>query len=269
MTPTSSWRSISFLLVLLLSFIIFLLNATPLKAADPGEHPSGFMLHAPKVFFGAHSGMSFPQATGDIFNVSIRDLTLGKRDFRAPVYGLDFGVYIRSHFAVVGSFDYARTTTDSEYRHFAEDNGNSIRQTTCFSQWSLLGTVRYYPRKTGEIIGSYSWIPTRIMPYAAAGTGIAHYNFSQQGDFVKFNQKTLLYDINTDKLISQNPAWVTHVSAGVDFVITSHILLNVEGRYSWAKGDISTGLTSYGPDYLFDSINLNGLKAIGGIYFRF
>jgi opacity protein-like surface antigen len=268
MISIRSLRPIDFPFVLLLSFMPFLLGSSQLQAADPEDHPSGFSFHAPRIFFGAHAGMNFPQTKGDIFGVATRDLTLKKSDFRAPDFGADFGVYLHSHFAAVGSFDYSRTSTKSEYRYFLEKIGDSkipINQTTRFSQWSLLGSLRYYPLKTGEVIGSHSWIPTRVMPYAAAGMGIAHYNFSQQGDFVDMTT----YDINTDMLLSRNSALMTHMSAGLDIAVTSRILLNVEGRYSWSAGDISTGLTPYRPDYSSDSIDLNGLKVIGGIYFRF
>jgi opacity protein-like surface antigen len=260
-----SWGSCAFLFALLLPATIFSIFATPLQAADAQDNQSGFTFHPPKIFFGGHVGMNFPQAKGDIFNTAIRDLTLEKSDFQSPIFGFDFGFYIRSHFAAVGSLDYARITNKSEYRHFVEDNGNPILQTARFSQWSLLGTLRYYPRKLGEVVGSYSWIPTRILPYAGAGVGLAHYRFSQEGDFVIFKN----LDITTDQLLSKNPALMTHLSAGVDFVLAPQIIANVEGRYSWSHGNVSMGIAKYIPDYSFDSIDLNGLKAVAGIYFRF
>jgi opacity protein-like surface antigen len=265
MTHSSSWRSGAFLFVPFLSAMIFLLFATHLQAADPQDNQSGFSFKKPKIFFGGHAGMNFPQSKGDIFGTAIRDLTLKKSDFQSPTFGFDFGVYIRSHFAAVAGLDYARATKKTEYRDFVEDNGNSIIQTNRLSQFSLLGTLRYYPRKTGENVGSYSWIPTRILPYVGAGAGLVHYNFSQQGDFVNFSN----YDIFTDLLVTKNSALMTQLSVGLDFVLSRRIIANVEGRYSWAHGGISMGLTGYSPDYWFDSIDLNGLKTIGSIYFRF
>jgi opacity protein-like surface antigen len=264
---TYSWprRSEAFLFIPLLSAMIFMLFATPLQAADPQDNQSKFSFHKPKIFFGGHAGINFPQAKGDIFGTAIHDLTLKKSDFQSPIFGFDFGVYIHSHFAAVASLDYGRALKKSEYRDFVEDNGNSIIQTNRLSQFSLLGTLRYYPRKTGEKVGSYSWIPTRILPYVGAGAGLVHYNFSQQGDFVNFTNDAIF----TDLLVSKNPALMTQLSAGLDFVLTRRIIANVESRYSWAHGDISMGLAGYSRDYLFDSIDLNGLKTIAGISFRF
>jgi len=271
MTHYGLWRSGTVLLFLFMFAMTFVCIAPPLQAADPQDNPSGFSFHKPRIFFGGHAGMNFPRAKGEIFNTAIRDLTLEKSDFHAPVYGGDFGVYIGSHFAAVGSFDYARASALSEYRHFVEDNGSPITQTTRFSQWSVLGTFRYYPIKTGETVGNYSWIPTRILPYVGAGAGLVHYDFSQEGDFVN----SVTYDIITDKLSTSNPALMTHVSAGMDFAITRRIIVNVEGRYSWAKADISVGINGIRPDYYFGSssyaprVDLNALRAVGGVYFRF
>jgi opacity protein-like surface antigen len=269
MTYSRSQRSTAFLSLLLLSAMISVLFPTPLQAADPQDNPSGFSFHKPKIFFGGHVGMNFPEAKGDIFGTTVRDLTLEESDFRAPAFGFDFGVYIHSHFAALGSFDYARTTEQSEYRHFIEDNGNSIIQKTQFSQYSLLGKFRYYPMKTGETIGSYSWVPTRFSPYIGAGMGLAHYEFSQYGDFVN----SLTYNIFTDTLSTRNSAFMKQLSAGLDIALAPHIIANVEGRYSWAKGSISMGVTGYSLDYQFGTSNnyvdLNGLKAVGGIYFSF
>jgi opacity protein-like surface antigen len=245
--------------------MIGVLSATPLRASDRQDAPSGFAFHSPKIFFGGHAGVNFPEAKGDIFGVATRDLTLERNDFRAPVYGLDFGVYVRSHFAVVASLDYARATVNSEYRHFIEDNGNPIVQTTRLSQLELLGILRYYPRKTGEAIGNYSWIPTRILPYVGAGGGYVKYKFSQSGDFVDHST----YDIYTDLLTTGNPAFLMQASAGLDIVLSNRIVANVEGRYSWASGNISRGRMSYQPDFSFPSVDLDGFKTIGGLYFRF
>ena len=265
MTPSRIERSGALLFLLLLSSMVFIFFSTPLRAADPQDNSLGFSFQKPRIFFGVHAGMNFPQAKGDIFGVAIRDLTLEKSDFRSPELGFGFGVYIHSHFAAVGAFDYSRASERSEYRHFIEDNGDSIIQKTLFSQWSLLGTWRYYPGKTGEFIGSYAWIPTRISPYLGAGAGLVHYRFEQQGDFINF----ATYDIFTDRLVTRKSALMTQLSAGLDFVLNHQIIANVECRYSWAQGDISSGQLNYRSDYGFDSIDLNGLKAVGGIYFRF
>lgn len=118
MTYSKSWKSCAFLFVLFFPAMIFLLFSTPLQAANSQDNQSGFSFKKPKIFFGGHAGMNFPQAKGDIFGTAIRDLTLKKSDFRSPAFGFDFGFYIRSHFAAVASLDYGSPLWLDDYMVF-------------------------------------------------------------------------------------------------------------------------------------------------------
>jgi hypothetical protein len=229
------------------------------SSAAPQEHPSGFWLRPPRFFLGGHAGIGLPRAGSDLFDMVTRELTLDKGDFRSPAVGFDFGVPIRSHFAAVFSFEYARTSPDSESRNYLEDNGLPIRQTTTFVQMPITATLRFYPRKMGETIGNYAWVPARFLPYIGGGGGFMWYRFRQQGDFV--DSTTLNIFSNTFK--SSGPAATEHVAAGTDIALTKRIIANVEMRYSWAHANLSRSFTGFQP------IDLAGLRVIGGVYFRF
>ncbi len=108
-------------------------------------------------------------------------------------------------------------------------------------------------------MGSYAWIPARILPYVGAGGGVVRYNFEQYGDFVD----TVTLDIFPADLNSKGFASTEHVATGIDIGITPVIFANVEARYSWAKSDLSRDFAGFQP------IDLAGLRLIGGIYFRF
>jgi len=246
------------LLVLLLSAVLSAPLAGSLRAEEQ-DHPSGFRLREPRVFIGGHAGINLPQASSDLFAMVTRELTLQKKDFRAPTAGFDVGVPFGSRFAIVFSFDYARTSKRSESRNFVEDNGDPITQTTRFSLMPLTATFRFYPIKQGERVGSYAWIPARILPYVGAGGGVVRYNFEQYGDFVD----TVTLDIFPADLSSKGFAATEHVTTGIDIGITPVIFANVEARYSWAKADLSRDFAGFQP------IDLAGLRLIGGIYFRF
>ncbi len=247
------------LFVLLLSAFTLAPLTGFLRAEEQQDHPSGFLLREPRVFIGGHAGINLPQASSDLFAMVTRELTLQKKDFRAATVGFDVGVPLHSRFAIVFSFDYARTSPRSESRNFVEDNGDSITQTTRFSLMPLTATLRFYPIKQGETVGSYAWIPTRILPYVGAGGGIVRYNFEQFGDFVDI--ETL--DIFPADLYSKGFAATEHVVTGMDIGITPTIFANIEARYSWAKADLSRDFSGFQP------IDLAGLRLMGGIYFRF
>jgi opacity protein-like surface antigen len=227
--------------------------------AQPQERPTDFHLGRPRVFVGGHAGFNLPRAGSDLFSMVTRELTLEKSDFRAPVVGFDLGVPFQSRFAAVFSFEYARTSPTSESRNFVQDNGQAIIQTTHFTQMPITGTLRFYPRKIGETVGSYAFIPTRFLPYVGGGGGIIRYQFSQSGDFV--DSQTL--KIFSASFKSQGLAATGHVVAGTDIALTWRIVANVEARYSFAHTALSQDFASFHP------IDLTGLRVSGGLFFRF
>ena len=231
----------------------------PASSAVPQDRPSGFHLGSPRVFIGGHAGMDFPRAGSDLFSMVTRELTLEKSDFRSPAVGFDFGVPFKSRFAAVISWEYARTSPASESRNYVDSNGLPIRQTTTFTQMPITGTLRYYPRKMGETVGSYAWVPTRILPYVGGGGGVIWYKFHQEGDFV--DSSTL--DIFSSTFDSNGLAATAHVATGVDIALTWRIIANVEARYSWAHANLSSDFSNFQP------IDLAGMRIIGGLCFRF
>jgi opacity protein-like surface antigen len=259
---------------ILLSAFLWLFFAPPLQAgeaepepveanssasAPPQERPTDFHLGRPRGFVGGHAGFNFPRAGSDLFTMVTRELTLEKSDFRAPVVGFDLGAYFKSRFAAVFSFEYVRTSPTSESRNFVEDNGQPITQTTHFTQIPVTGTLRFYPKKIGETVGSYAWIPAKFLPYIGGGAGIIRYRFNQVGDFVDSTTlKIFLASFN-----SRGIAATGHVVAGTDIGLTWRIVANVEARYSFAHTALSQDFASFQP------IDLTGLRVSGGLVFRF
>jgi opacity protein-like surface antigen len=245
---------------LLLLAVILGMSLTPtLQAEDSQDNPTGFRIRAPKIFLGGHLGLNMPRAESDLFGMITRELTLVKSDFRSPSFGFDLGVPFHPHFATVFSFDYARSSPHSESRDFMEENGDPITQATRFSQIPVTVSLRYYPVKFGETVGSYAWVPTRLLPYIGGGVGFLHYNFSQRGSFV--DRETL--NIFNDDLSSQGTVWTHHVFAGTDFSLSPSVFVNGEARYSLAEAGLSGDFKGFKP------IDLAGFKIQAGIYFRF
>lgn len=243
----------------LLSTIMGISFAPALKAEDSQDNPTGFRVRAPKIFLGGHLGLNMPRVDSDLFDMIARELTLAKSDFRSPSFGFDLGVPFHPHFATVFSFDYARSSPHSESRDFMEENGDPVTQTTRFSQIPVTVSMRYYPIKMSETVGSYAWVPTRLLPYIGGGIGFLHYNFSQTGSFV--DRETLnIFDAD---LSSQGTVWTHHVLAGMDFSLSPSVFVNGEARYSWAEAGLSSDFKGFKP------IDLAGFKLQAGIYFRF
>jgi hypothetical protein len=223
------------------------------------NRPSDFMIGRPGYFVGVHAGMNFPRAESDLFQMVTRELTLEKSDFRNPPIGFDLGVTLQDHLVLVFSGEYGRKSKKSEFRDFVEDNGQPITQTTTFRLFPVTATLRYYPMKLGETVGSYAWIPRRVLPYVGGGGGFIHYTFNQAGDFV--DTKTL--DIFYASLGSSGWTAMPVVVSGIDIGLTPAVFVNVEARYSWAKTDLSRDFGGFKP------IDLAGLRVSGGINVRF
>jgi opacity protein-like surface antigen len=241
---------------LLVSAIILamaLSTATPLVARE------GFRFNKPKLFVGGHIGLNAPRAGSDLFDLVTRELTLEKSDFRSPAFGVDLGIPIGSHFATVISLGYSRATPHSESRDFVDASGDPISQTTRFSQVPVTATLRYYPWKTGETIGSYAWVPARLLPYIGGGIGFIRYGFSQAGSFVDRDTLTIF----RTELSSDGYSSTYHVVTGMDVSISPLVFVNGEVRYSRAKANLTGQFSGFQP------IDLNGLRVIGGVYFRF
>jgi opacity protein-like surface antigen len=220
---------------------------------------SDFNPRKPKVFAGVQIGFSAPKAGSDVYDMMTRELTLKKSDFRAAAFGGGLGVPISSHFAIVAGFEYSRSRTKSEFRDYVEDNGDPIEQTTTLSQIPITATFRYYPGKTGEFVGSYAWIPTRLNPYIGGGGGALVYSLNQSGRFV--DKSTM--NIFSTTLKSEDWTPTIHIVGGIDVNLTTRIFVNGEVRYSWARANLSNAFTG------FDPIDLSGVRTTGGIYFRF
>jgi hypothetical protein len=278
MAKTTVCKKSSGLNTSLMALLLFAAPAmfftTPLQAASDQSSSKFGMDRSALLLLGLHMGGNIPQAKGYLFGQLTNTLTLDKSDFRAPVYGFDIGTAFHPHFAAIASFDYTRFTKDSEYRRYIDNNGDSIVQTTRLYQTSLVGTLRYYPIKMGETVGSYTWIPARVLPYIGAGGGVIYYGLTQCGDFV--DERT--YDIYYDKYTSRTPALIKHVAAGFDVSLSSRIVVNMEARYSWANAGMSTWKNTISQDYNFllkgsthanSEVDLSGLKVIGGLYIRF
>ena len=211
------------------------------------------------MFIGGHAGINFPRAGSDLFDMITRELTLEKSDFRASVVGFDFGHIFRSRYAAVFSMEYSRATAASESRSFVEEDGSAITQTTRFTQVPVTATLRFYPAKIGEKVGSYAWVPARFLPYLGGGGGLLYYDFNQWGHFVDSQTLEIFYaDLQSSAI-----APTVHVVGGIDIGLSSKILANLEARYSWADAKLSSDFIGFQP------IDLAGFRISGGIVFRF
>jgi hypothetical protein len=218
----------------------------------------GFLFDQPAVQVGLNVGYSVAHASGRVLNHARRELTLERKDFDAPTFGVQFAVRAGDRFDVALDFRFSKSDVLSEMRDWVDLDNLPIEQTTAFMRMPLTVSGRFYLRDRGRAVSRFAWIPAKWAPFLGAGGGITWYRFEQTGDFV---------DIETLEIpnltIESNGAGTTaHALAGVEISMSPRFLWTLEGRYTFGYA-----ATDY--SFNFDNLDLNGFQATIGVSARF
>ena len=227
--------------------------------SENGERKADFLLGQPKGFFGVHTGIFFPQADSDVFDMIMTELTLEKSDFRSWDFGFDFGFDLYEKVDLIFHYDYAKESANSEFRDYVDEQGLPITQDSSLSQSSITAGIKYSLMPPGRQLGEYAWVPSRFVPFVEGGIGASYYTFEQNGFFV--DSTTL--EIFHASLKSSGWTEMIYLGGGTDIYLLKNIYLTLDLRYSWA----SQGMDE---DFLgFDDIDLDGFRVTAGIYWHF
>ncbi len=226
-----------------------------------GAQPSpDFFFDSPKGMIGLRSGWVFASADSDLFAFVQRQLTVDRKDFNAPAIGVDFEAAVTPRLSAVAGFDFARTSKNSEYRNFVDNQRLPITQTTRLSETNISGSLKFAVTPRGREISSRAWIPAAVTPYVGGGAGILKYEFLQFGDFIDVNTTNM--EIFPATLRSSGWTPSVHLFGGVDVKAWRRMYISGEARYLWSNA-------TPGLDFDFDSIDLAGVKATVGIHYMF
>ena len=242
-----------------IAFAFALLAFSPaLARAQPSPD---FLFGSPKGMIGVRGGWVFASAKSDLFTFVQRHLTVDRKDFNAPAIGVDVEVAMTPRASAIVGFDFARTSKNSEYRDFVDNQRLPITQTTRLSELNLSGSVKLAITPRGREISSRAWIPASVTPYVGAGAGMLKYEFLQFGDFIDVD--TANAAIFEDTFRSAGWAPSAHVFGGVDVRVYKRLYISGEGRYLWSSGTPDRDFID------FDPIDLAGFKATAGVHYMF
>jgi hypothetical protein len=231
--------------------------AAPLQAQSAG---SGYLFGAPDVRFSLRAGYAHANAKSDLFDFVIDNLTLDRSSFSGPSMGGDLSVTVAPRLDLTFSADYSAAVRTSEDRRYSEGANNlPIEQTTSFRRVPLSANAIFYLTPRGRAVGKLAWIPNRVVPWVGAGGGTMWYRFQQEGDFVDY--QTL--NIFPAKLESSGWAPMVQGLGGVDITLTPRFALTLDGRYMWAKGNLSSDFRSFE-----EKIDLSGITGSIGFTIR-
>jgi hypothetical protein len=232
----------------------------PSTASAQAASGRGFLFGSPAGSLALRVGYSGANAGSDVFSFVTNELTLKKGDFGSFAMGGDLSFAIHSRFDVMLSVDVDAMEKKSEFREWIDNDGNPIEQSTAFARQSYMVSAKYYLLPQGRSLGRFAWVPARYVPWVSAGAGRILYNFSQNGDFVDFENNNKVFH---DAFKSSKWGNSAHLTAGIDWSMTHRFALTSQARYLFGKAELE-------PDYSgFDPIDLSGLGLTAGLTIRF
>ncbi len=234
-------------------------SSTGTEQQQEPKRSADFLFGPPRGSVGVRGHWTFASAGSDLFDFVTRQLTIDKSDFNSPGIAADFAVAITPRLDTQFGFEWNKSTQQSEYRDFVDNNFLPITQVTSLKTIQLMGGVRFALTPRGHDVSRFAWVPRRVVPYVGAGAGVVYYDFLQTGDFVDFQNLSVFADVFRSK------GWAPggHAFGGVDLQIYRGLYGTFEGRYTRAAGEL-------GRDFIdFDPIDLSGFRVSAGINLLF
>ncbi len=243
-----------FTLLVLALLILPAVSATAQPAPD-------FLFGRPNGMIGVRTGWKFASANSDLFTFVQDQLTVERNDFNAPAIGVDLDFAVTPRASIVGTFEFSKSSKDSEYRDFVDNQRLPITQTTSLREMNFSASLKFALTPRGREVSSRAWIPAVATPYVGAGGGLLSYQFLQFGDFIDVDDPAM--GIFTDTFRSEGWAPSAHVFGGVDVKVWKRMYLSGEGRYLWSSATPDSDFIGFEP------IDLAGFKVTAGVYYMF
>ncbi|HEY6218557.1 MAG TPA: hypothetical protein VIV65_00785 [Gemmatimonadaceae bacterium] len=221
----------------------------------------GYLFREPNGMVTLRLGYDLASASGDVYSVQRRDLTIGSRGFDGLNWGVDAAFDVGRRWDLGLTVDGNTRSRASEYRDWQDNSGQPINQRTTLSSTGLSANLRYNLVDRGRSISNFAWIPAGLVPYIGGGVGLQYYELIQSGDFIDFSSANK--DVVNDRLTSDGFGLATQAFGGFLKTLTPHVALTTEARYTFSRADLNQ-------DYRdLRSIDLSGLALTIGTSIRF
>jgi hypothetical protein len=219
----------------------------------------GFLFGSPRASLVLRTGYARPTAGSDVFSFVREHLTIDRNGFSASTFSGEVAVRATPRVAFVFGVGASARSVHSEYRDWVDNNDLPIEQSTLLRRVPITVGVRYHLAPPGRSLSRLAWVPTRYVPYVAAGVGRTYYLFKQTGDFVDYQTLDVFYT----EMKSSGWAPSAYAAAGFDYAMSARLGLVTELRYDASRAPLSNDFRG------FDRIDLSGLAATAGLAIRF
>ena len=234
------------------------LALAPVLASAQSSRPD-FLFKNPRASLAVRFGYAVALTSSEVFDFTREQLTVEKRDFDAPTWGVDLGVRIKPRMDVTVGLARASSSVNSEMRDWVGTDDLPIEQVTDFVRMPFTIGLKGYLRDRGRSVGQFAWIPNSMSPFLGVSAGWVWYRFEQNGEFVDVDT----YDIFNDHFTQEGHTPTVHVYGGTDWSLTPTFFFTTEARYQWAKADMAGDFVG------FDAMDLSGFQATVGLAVRF
>ncbi len=242
------------------------LTRPPRNATQPPD----FLFEEPRASLDLRFGVLFPRVGSDIFQQTMQELTLSKRDLDGLTGALDLGFRLHPRLDALLGVAVSHAGKNSDVRASqcgglatntcVDNNDVPLQENTTFTQVPITAGLRAYLLPRGEQIGHFVWVPARVAPYIGATAGMVYYKFARSGDFVGPAPDVSVF---TDEVQTHGWTPIGQVLGGIDVRLSRRAALKAEARYSWASGGVNPGFTT------FNGLDLAGLQTTLGLSWRY
>jgi hypothetical protein len=194
-------------------------------------------------------GLLYPSQNSDLWQINRENLATTKSDLLNAYYAAEYETPVGRYATVaieVGSYSRTRHT---EYRDYEHTDGTPVYQNFSLRLTPIEGTLRIYPNGHRR----------DFCPYLGLSAAVYAWTFEQWGEFI--NMQT--GQVTEGNAITRTFAAGFAARAGILLRMQRNIGLTVEGKYNYAKGQLSGDFDG------FELFDLSGFTGTVGLNFYF
>lgn len=195
----------------------------PRRTRDPDRsQPAGAR---PRYGFSAFGGFRALRIDSRLFDANEAEFGLTEDDFRSGRWGFELDYALLPMLEILVGFDSGQAETHGSYLDLVYEDGSEIDHSARLSMTDYTIGVRVRPFQLG-----------RASPYVVFGVARTSYDYSEQGEFVNFEN----FDIYYDELGERLSLTGFFAGAGFDFAVVRMPYgrrLDVFGEFRYSRSE--------------------------------
>lgn len=189
----------------------------------------------------------FERVDGDVLAVNRQYLLFDFSDFNGFLVSGDWSAALGEFIEAGVGVGHYQATVPVIYADWVNEDGSEIEQDLKLRILPMTAVVKILP------LGNRR----SFQPYVGGGLGVYFWRYSESGEFLGTDE-SIFRDSFAQSGMSVGPVAVF----GVRGLVSPAAFIGAEGRYQWARADLSE-------DFLGDKLDLGGFSILATFGFRF